>query len=72
MTKTQSLDECVTRNLEKYFSDLEGDTPRSVYDMVITAVERPMPDLAPVTTATRPLIPRSICFVPLASMSSQT
>ncbi len=42
MTKTQSLDECVTRNLEKYFNDLEGDTPRSVYDMVITAVERPM------------------------------
>ena len=42
MTKTQSLDECVTRNREKYFNDLEGDTPRSVYDMVITAVERPM------------------------------
>lgn len=41
-TRPQSLDECVTRNLERYFLDLEGDTPRSVYDMVISAVERPM------------------------------
>ncbi len=37
-----SIDEAVTRNLERYFRDLEGARPRAVYDMVIQAVERPM------------------------------
>jgi Fis family transcriptional regulator, factor for inversion stimulation protein len=42
MTKPQSIDDAVVRSLEKYFRDLEGTTPKSVYDMVISAVERPM------------------------------
>jgi Fis family transcriptional regulator len=42
MTKHQSIDEAVTRSLEKYFRDLEGASPGSIYDMVIRAVERPM------------------------------
>ncbi len=42
MTKPQTIDDAVTRSLEKYFKDLEGTLPRSIYDMVITAVERPM------------------------------
>ncbi len=42
MTKPQSIDEAVTRSLEKYFRDLDGTTPSAVYDMVIRAVERPM------------------------------
>lgn len=42
MTKSQSIDEAVTRNLEKYFSDLEGARPSAIYDMVLNAVERPM------------------------------
>lgn len=42
MTKPQTIDDAVTRSLEKYFKDLEGTAPRSIYDMVITAVERPM------------------------------
>jgi Fis family transcriptional regulator, factor for inversion stimulation protein len=42
MTKPQTIDDAVTRSLEKYFKDLEGTSPKSIYDMVITAVERPM------------------------------
>jgi Fis family transcriptional regulator, factor for inversion stimulation protein len=32
----------VKRSLEKYFRDLDGEKPRSVYDMVIRHVERPL------------------------------
>ena len=42
MTKPHTLDEAVTRSLEKYFRDLDGTLPHSIYDMVIRAVERPM------------------------------
>jgi Fis family transcriptional regulator, factor for inversion stimulation protein len=42
MTKPPTIDDAVTRSLEKYFKDLEGTSPKSIYDMVITAVERPM------------------------------
>ena len=42
MTRQQTIDEAVTRNLEKYFRDLEGTSPTLIYDMVIRAVERPM------------------------------
>jgi len=42
MTRQQSIDEAVTRSLEKYFRDLDGTPPNSIYDMVLRAVERPM------------------------------
>ncbi|MCP5266548.1 MAG: Fis family transcriptional regulator [Burkholderiaceae bacterium] len=42
MSKTTSLDEAVTRSLERYFRDLDGAAPYAVYEMVIQAVERPM------------------------------
>lgn len=42
MTKAQSIDEAITRSLEKYFDDLEGARPSAIYDMVLAAVERPM------------------------------
>ena len=42
MTKPQTIDEAVTKSLEKYFRDLDGTPPSAVYDMVIRAVERPM------------------------------
>jgi Fis family transcriptional regulator len=42
MTRHQSLDEAVSRSLEKYFKDLEGAPALSISDMVIRAVERPM------------------------------
>jgi Fis family transcriptional regulator len=40
--KSLSIDEAVTRNLEKYFIDLGGSRPSAIYDMVLAAVERPM------------------------------
>lgn len=42
MTKPQSIDEAITRSLEKYFRDLDGSRPSAIYDMVLSAVERPM------------------------------
>lgn len=42
MTRPHPLDEAVTRSLEKYFRDLDGTPPSSIYDMVLRAVERPM------------------------------
>ncbi len=42
MNTFPSLNEAVSQNLERYFSDLSGETPNAVYDMVINAVERPM------------------------------
>jgi Fis family transcriptional regulator len=40
-----SLPEAVTHNLERYFSNLEGERPSAIYDMVLDAVERPMLEL---------------------------
>ncbi len=42
MTRPHSIDEAVTKSLEKYFRDLDGTPAGSIYDMVIRAVERPM------------------------------
>ena len=33
---------CVTQALDRYFSDLEGEKPAGIYDMVIREVEKPM------------------------------
>jgi Fis family transcriptional regulator len=41
-TESHSIDEAVTRSLEKYFLDLDGSRPSAIYDMVLSAVERPM------------------------------
>jgi Fis family transcriptional regulator len=32
----------VVRTLEQYFSDLDGENPMPVYDMVMKCVEKPM------------------------------
>ena len=32
----------VRRSLERYFKDLDGTRPHSIYDMVLKNVERPM------------------------------
>ena len=34
--------DCVRRNLNRYFRDLDGETPHAIYDMVIASVEKPM------------------------------
>lgn len=37
-----SIGEAVTRNLERYFEDLDGTPAQGIYDMVILAVEKPL------------------------------
>jgi Fis family transcriptional regulator len=39
--KTSEIAECIRKNLEKYFRDLDGAKPNPVYDMVLHAVEKP-------------------------------
>jgi Fis family transcriptional regulator, factor for inversion stimulation protein len=39
---TTELADCVRRNLNRYFRDLDGEAPHAIYDMVIACVERPM------------------------------
>ena len=34
--------DCVTRTLDQYFRDLDGEKPAAVYDMMMRTVERPM------------------------------
>jgi Fis family transcriptional regulator len=36
------LADCVRRNLNRYFRDLDGEAPHAIYDMVIASVEKPM------------------------------
>lgn len=40
--KPSELAQAVTSALEKYFTELNGESPSAVYDMVLTCVERPM------------------------------
>jgi len=42
MRQTNEIADCVRRSLERYFKDLDGEKPRSIYDMVLKNVERPM------------------------------
>jgi Fis family transcriptional regulator, factor for inversion stimulation protein len=42
MSQQNSIEDCVKRNLDKYFKDIDGEAVTGVYDMVITAAERPM------------------------------
>lgn len=37
-----TISDCIRSNLDKFFDDLEGECAKSVYDMVLSAVERPM------------------------------
>lgn len=42
MTKKTELAACVSQSLDRYFADLDGETPANIYDMVIRQVERPL------------------------------
>jgi Fis family transcriptional regulator len=43
MRQTSSeISESVRKSLERYFKDLDGERPRSIYDMVLKNVEKPM------------------------------
>ena len=45
MSRTNELSEAVKRSLERYFKDMDGERPTSIYDMVLKNVERPMIEL---------------------------
>jgi Fis family transcriptional regulator len=38
----ETLEECVLRSLEQYFTDLDGARPHALHEMVTAAVERPL------------------------------
>jgi Fis family transcriptional regulator len=38
----ETLEQCVLRSLEEYFEDLGGARPHPLFEMVCTAVERPL------------------------------
>ena len=42
MTRPNELADCVKRSLERYFKDMDGEKPTSIYDMVLKNVEKPM------------------------------
>ena len=42
MSRHNELADAVKRSLERYFKDMDGETPTSIYDMVLTNVEKPM------------------------------
>ncbi|MDK9726076.1 MAG: Fis family transcriptional regulator [Sterolibacteriaceae bacterium MAG5] len=39
---SSELSDCVRRSLNRYFRDLDGESPNAIYDMVLASVERPM------------------------------
>lgn len=39
---SNEIPECVRRNLNRYFRDLDGQAPHAIYDMVLKCVELPM------------------------------
>lgn len=41
-THRNEISLCVTKALERYFADLDGEKAADVYDMVIREVEKPM------------------------------
>ena len=40
--RRNNIEEIITKSLEKYFRDLDGERPSNLYDMVVLTVERPM------------------------------
>jgi Fis family transcriptional regulator len=42
MSRPNELSDCVKRSLERYFKDMDGEKPTSIYEMVLRNVERPM------------------------------
>src|SRR4051812_36595546 len=42
MSRPNELADCVKRSLERYFKDMDGEKPTSIYEMVLKNVEKPM------------------------------
>lgn len=41
-TTSDVIDSTIRKAMEQYFSDLEGETPCEVYNMVLSRVEKPL------------------------------
>jgi len=39
---SSELSDCVRRSLNRYFRDLDGESPSGIYDMVLANIEKPM------------------------------
>jgi Fis family transcriptional regulator len=42
MSRPNELSDSVKRSLERYFKDMDGEKPTSIYEMVLKNVEKPM------------------------------
>ncbi len=42
MSKNTELSDAVKRSLERYFKDMDGEKPTSIYEMVLKNIEKPM------------------------------
>jgi Fis family transcriptional regulator len=42
LRQNNEIADSVRKSLERYFKDLDGTRPRSIYDMVLKNVERPL------------------------------
>ena len=42
MSRSNELADSVKRSLERYFKDMDGEKPTSIYEMVLKNIEKPM------------------------------
>jgi Fis family transcriptional regulator len=42
MIEENEIAACMRRSLNRYFKDLDGETPSEIYTMVLSAVEKPL------------------------------
>jgi Fis family transcriptional regulator len=42
MSRGNELSDAVKRSLERYFKDMDGEQPTSIYEMVLKNIEKPM------------------------------
>jgi len=42
MSRPNERADCVKRSLERYFKDMDGEKPTSIYEMVLKNIEKPM------------------------------
>jgi Fis family transcriptional regulator, factor for inversion stimulation protein len=42
MIEENEIAACMRRSLNRYFKDLDGEVPSEIYDMVLSAVEKPL------------------------------
>jgi len=42
MRRSNELSDCVKRSPERYFKDMDGEKPTSIYEMVLKNIEKPM------------------------------